>query len=371
MHITRLFPMQNLNLLISNPESILWQIVILFLSVFIGLTIGMLVKLIASKYSKALIEQRPATASALGGIARTIAFLSFSVGLFYGVRTINLGAAEEFVLTGSAVLCTLAAALMAFMLVEAPTLWLVKHVSKTSGTMDDMLAQVISKSLKATVVIFAIVQVAQILSGKEISSLLAGLGIGGLAFALAAQDTIKNFFGSLVLLADKPFKIGERIQVGGYDGPVEEVGLRSTRIRTLEGHLVTVPNGEMANKLIQNIGKRPHIRRIFDIGLTYDTPPEKVAEAKSILEELLKEHPGMDPEYPPRVFFNEFKDSALNLVCFYWYHPARYWDYMAFTEDLNLKILERLNAAEIEFAFPTQTVHLKQAEGSQAHPEIS
>ena len=213
-------------------------------------------------------------------------------------------------------------------------------------------------SLRATVIVLTIVQIAQILSGKEVTSILAGLGIGGLAFALAAQDTIKNFFGSLVLLSDRPFEVGERVIVDSTDGIIESVGMRSTRVRTLTGHLVTIPNGELANKSIENIAKRPHIRRLFNITVTYDTPPAKVQEAKEILEDILKDHEGMHADFPPRVYFNEFQDCALSFLCIYWYHPAAYWDFLAFGEKVNLQILERFNSAGIDFAFPTQTVHL-------------
>ena len=118
----------------------------------------------------------------------------------------------------------------------------------------------------------------------------------------------------------------------GHDGPVEAVGLRSTKIRTLEGHLVTVPNGELANKTIQNIGKRPYIRRIVDLTITYDTPPEKIDRALEIVKELLDNHEGMDEERPPRVFFNEFNSASLNLRGIYWYHPPNFWEFMAFSE---------------------------------------
>ena len=120
------------------------------------------------------------------------------------------------------------------------------------------------------VVVLSLVQIAQFYD-KPITSILAGLGVGGLAVALAAQETIKNFFGSLVIFADKPFELDERIRGGNFDGFVEEVGFRSTRLRTLDGHLITIPNGELANLMIENVSKRPHIKRTFELGVTYDT----------------------------------------------------------------------------------------------------
>ena len=146
--------------------------------------------------------------------------------------------------------------------------------------------------------------------------------------------------------------------VDGHDGPVEEVGLRSTKIRTLEGHLVTVPNGQLANRTIQNIGQRPHIRRIANLTITYDTLPEKIERAIEIVKELLDNHEGMHEDFPPRVFFNELNADSLNIMAIYWYHPPNYWDYMAFTERFNQEVFRRFNEEGIDFAFPTQTLYL-------------
>lgn len=336
----------------------LWRIAGLFGMLLIGFAAGKCLKFLLSRRAEGLKEKRPIIAATLGGVGKAATFLAFALGLASGTGFLVLNGASDLIGTCVAITMTLAISWTAICLVEAPKAWMINHASKTPNKLDDMLAPIVSKSLTATIVVLTIVQIAQILSGKEITSILAGLGIGGLAFALAAQDTIKNLFGSMVLLADRPFEVGDRITVDGHDGSVESVGMRSTRIRTLTGHLVTIPNGELANKSIENISKRPHIRRIFNITITYDTPPEKVREAKAILEDIMKDHEGMDTEFPPRVFFNEFQSSALNLFCIYWFHPALWWDYLALTERINLEVLERFNAAGIDFAFPTQTVHL-------------
>ena len=157
--------------------------------------------------------------------------------------------------TGLEVLLVVAVGLLAYYLVEVPSTWLARQTEKTESKFDDMLVPIVRKSLRVTVVLFSVVSIAQSLSDKPISALIAGLGLGGLAFALAAQDTIKNLFGSLVIFSDKPFGLGDRINYDGHDGTIEEVGLRSTRLRRLDGHQVTIPNGELANKSIHNIAK--------------------------------------------------------------------------------------------------------------------
>ena len=302
----------------------------------------------------------------LRSVGKALPLLGIWGGIRLGVCWIELGEpgglAQTIVFSALEVLLTISIALFAYYLVEVPSSWLHSQTEKTESKFDDMLVPVVRKSLRVTVVLFALVSIAQSLSDKPVSALLAGLGLGGLAFALAAQDTIKNLFGSLVIFTDKPFGLGDRINYDGHDGVIEEVGLRSTRLRRLDGHLVTVPNGELANKSIHNIAKRPFIRRIFTIGVTYDTTPDKVREAKAILEDILKDHDGLDPagDMLPRVYFSDFSASSLDFKCMYWFFPAAYWDFMKFSEWVNIEILRRFNEAGIEFAFPTQTIQLNQ-----------
>jgi MscS family membrane protein len=196
--------------------------------------------------------------------------------------------------------------------------------------------------------------------GFKVSTLLAGFGVGGLAVALAAQDTLKNLLGSIMILLDKPYKVGQRIVANGHDGIVEEIGLRSTRIRLLTGHQTVIPNDEMAKIDVENIGQRPHIRRLTNIGITYDTPPEKIEKAVELILKILDNHEGMDPEFPPRAYFNEYNPYSLNIVVVYWYHPADYWDYMKFSQGVNLQIAREFQKEGIKFAFPTTTTYLSQ-----------
>lgn len=211
-------------------------------------------------------------------------------------------------------------------------------------------------SLAAAVVVF--LEGGQYL-GIPLTTLLAGAGVGGLAFALAAQDTLKNLFGSMMIVLDKPYRVGERIVTKGYDGVVEEIGLRSTRMRLLTGHQATIPNEEMARIDIENVGRRPHIRRKTDIAIQLDTPAEKVDEAVQIVRRILDNHEGMQPEYPPRVHFTEFNRDSLNLQIMYWYHPAEYWDSLAFGEQVNMQIMREFEAAGIQLALPTTKTLMK------------
>jgi MscS family membrane protein len=337
-----------------------WQITQFFLSLLLLWLAGKIAKVWLNKLATKVGDKEAVRAVLLRAIGKALPLFGIWGGLRLGLVFVRLGPAEGIALTSLEVLFTVAVALLVYYLVDVPDRWLRTQTGKTETKFDDMLVPIVRKSLRVTVALFAVVSIAQILSDKPVSALVAGLGLGGLAFALAAQDTIKNLFGSLVIFTDKPFALGDRITYDGHDGTVEEVGLRSTRLRRSDGHVVTVPNGGLANNTIHNISERPFIRRNFTIGVTYDTSPEKVRQAKEILEDALKDHEGLDPEGErlPRVHFSDFSASSLDFKCIYWYHPPAYWDYMAFSERLNLEILTRFNEAGIEFAFPSQTIYL-------------
>jgi MscS family membrane protein len=218
------------------------------------------------------------------------------------------------------------------------------------------------------------------LVGVPLLGLITGAGVFGLAIALAAQDTLRAFLGSITIFLDKPYTVGERVKVMGHDGVVESIGLRSTKIRLLSGHLTSIPNEKMAATDVENIGRRPYLRRDFNLTITYDTPPEKINRALEILSDILavpetnkansagsfdrqpeEPHPNEainQPNFLPRVYFNELNADSLNVLVSYWYHPAEYWGYLQHATWVNLQIMERFNAEGIDFAFPTQTLHL-------------
>src|SRR5688572_8021726 len=168
--------------------------------------------------------------------------------------------------------------------------WRNRPAVKTDRTFNELLIPLISKTIKIFIVLMAILVTLDNL-GFEIRTLLAGVSISGLALGLAAQDTVGNLFGAAAVFIDKPFQIGDRVQLNGIDGTVEEIGLRSTRIRNLDGYLITVPNKTMGNSTITNISRRPNMKTVLNFGLTYDTPAAKVQEAVNILRELYTAHP--------------------------------------------------------------------------------
>ncbi|WP_372794493.1 mechanosensitive ion channel family protein [Pontiella sp.] len=344
-----------------------WGQILYLMGWIVGaMLLGKLLQLVLSRMGKARrFEARPWVQVAFKSFSRPIPFLFLSIGLRYGLEALHFSEGVESIVSDCfSVLFTIAITFFVYSMVDVIDHAITHVTKKTKTTMDDMMAPMVRKSLRVVIVVLALVQIAQILSDKPITSIIAGLGVGGLAVALAAQETIKNFFGSLVIFADKPFELGERVKVGGHDGTIEEVGFRSTRLRTLDGHLVTMPNGELANQMIQNIGKRPYIKRVMNVTITYDTPPAKVQEALEILRDILADHEGMNEEFPPRVYFNDYNACSLNILAIYWYHPPAYWDFLAHAEKVNLELLQRYNDAGIEFAFPTQTLYINDQAGS-------
>ncbi len=245
-----------------------------------------------------------------------------------------------------------------YQLVALLDIRLMKWAEGTQNSVDNMLVPLVGKTLRVFIAIIGGMMVLQNLTGLQIGPLLASLGIGGLAVALAAKDSIANFFGTLTILFDKPFQVGDRIVINDFDGSVEGVGFRSTRIRLLNGHLVSIPNEKVVNSEVENIGRRPNIRWLTQIGVTYDTPPEKVQAAVEILRDIVKDHEGMHPDFPPRVHFNGFNDWSLNITVVAWYHPPEYWDFQAWLQQTCLEILRRFESAGIDFAFPSRTLYL-------------
>ncbi len=240
-------------------------------------------------------------------------------------------------------------------LVDVIEVFLSPIVKKTASKLDNQLLPIIKKSLKIFIGVMATMIIIDNL-GYNVKTILAGLGIGGLAFALAGKDILANFFGSITIFADRPFEVGDRVLVKDHDGMIESIGMRSTRLRTLDGTLVTIPNSTMASASINNISRRPTIKNLFTIGLTYGTSYEKLQEALSILREIYKSHPSTDNYW---VYFNKYGSSSLDILIIHWCKYTKYEEYLKATEEINLEIKRRFGEKGIDFAFPTQTIHLK------------
>lgn len=193
-------------------------------------------------------------------------------------------------------------------------------------------------------------------AGYDVKALLGTLGIGGLAFALAAQDTIKNIFGGVTIFTDRPFRIGDHVKVEGFEGFIEDIGMRSTRLRTMEKRLVTIPNYRMVDAAIENVTDEPMRRILWKIGLTYQTTPEKMQEAIHLLKTINERVPGVS-DTGTLASFNEFGDFAMIITFIYYIRKNA--DIMDTQSEVSNNILSTFNAAGLEFAYPTQTLYIQ------------
>jgi len=225
---------------------------------------------------------------------------------------------------------------------------------KTETDLDDQLLPVLRKGVKIIVWTIAII-IALNNAGYNVGALLAGLGIGGLAFAMAAKDTLSNIFGGFTIFADKPFKIGDRIIISGIDGTVKEIGLRSTRLVTLEGRVVTIPNSKFSENPVENISLEPSRKVKIILGLTYDTTEKQMEKAMKILKEIASKNKNLEKKIT--VAFSEFADSSMNISLTYFIKKSS--NIVETQTEVNMGILKQFNKNKLDLAFPSQTVYHK------------
>ena len=295
-------------------------------------------------------------------------------GLYFGPQS-NLGDRAVKII---GLLYILAIAWLLFNLVDLLDLALRKLTAK-KGTphLDETLLTILRKTLRVFLLVLFALFIAQNTFGANITTWLAGLGIAGLAVSLAAQDSVKNLFGSVSVLMDRPFSIGDRIVFGSFDGTVETIGFRSTKIRTISGTLVTVPNMKFTDGTVENISARPFLNRSFSITLVCETPPEKIEQAVRIISEILHDPATAKSfdlnERPPRVYFNQINADSLNISVNYWFamtDDRDLWNFQSHAQEINLRILRDLKSADIEMSYPTHALALTGGLARQATVRI-
>lgn len=254
--------------------------------------------------------------------------------------------------------------MVVYRLIDLLTLYFEKLAAKTPGTLDDQLVILLRKVLKVVVVVIGGLFVLQNLN-FNITALLTGISIGGLALALAAQDTLKNFFGSLMIFIDKPFQIGHWITSGEIDGTVEEVGFRSTRIRTFRNSLTYVPNAHLADSTIDNHGLRQYRRFYTQIAINYDTPPELIELFVEGLKKIVDQHPYTRKEVY-EIHLNEFGDYALKIMFYIFFAVPTWSEELRCRHEVMLSVIRLAEKLGIKFAFPTQTLHMETFPGQES-----
>lgn len=241
--------------------------------------------------------------------------------------------------------------------------YLLARAAKTQNKFDDLLVPLIRKTLKVAITVFGIVFIAKTLD-YDLTELLVGLSIGGLALAFAAKETLSNIFGSLAILLDRPFQIGDSVIIGDHQGTVEDVGFRSTRIRTFYDSVVTIPNADCVNMAIDNMGRRRARRFKTVISVTYSTTPEQLEAFCEGIRELIRQHPMMQKDNF-KVYANEFAASSIDIMLYCFFATTDWGISLRERHGLILDIMRLAEKLHVEFAFPTQTVHLIQSDSEQ------
>lgn len=244
----------------------------------------------------------------------------------------------------------------AYKLVDLVSAHLMTVAKDTDTQLDDILVPMLRRALKILVVAFGVIFIAQNLD-IDVTSLLAGLGIGGIAIALAAKDTVENLFGSVTVLTDRPFRIGDWVVIGEEEGTVEEIGFRSTRIRTFYNSLITVPNALLVRSAVDNLGQRRYRRFKTTIGVQYDTPPDRVDEFCEGIRELIRTQEHTRKDYF-MVYLNEFSDSSLGILLYTFFETPDWPAELEARHTLMLEIIRLAHRLGVEFAFPTRTLHV-------------
>ena len=343
---------------------------------FIGaVLLGFIFKKLISKYLSHLLFKIVGTKGTEVGIDKFDALLTKPIGFFIMLSIIYLGSSHieypsiwnlapeneiglrMFINRGFSLIYIYSIFWIFLKVIDFIGLMMNKRAEATENKMDDQLIPFIIEIAKIITYIFALVIVMGNVFEVDITALAAGLGIGGIALAMASKESLENLLGSFTIFFDQPFTVGDTVTVGTVTGTVEKVGFRSTRIRTFDKSLVTVPNKKMIDAELDNLGMRPVRRVKFNIGLTYETAPEQIKAIVTDIQAMINQHPKTNQE--GKVRFQEFGSSSLDILVMYFVDSPKWNDLIDVKEDVNYKIMEIVKKHNSDFAFPSTTVYLQ------------
>ena len=337
----------------------IWQYIAIFLWLLIGIVLRKIFEFILDNYIRRITSKTTFEwdDDLLDQVEKPASFI-FLMILFYATYT-NLQLSVTFNFYLSKVLevaISIGLVWLFYNLVEVFSKYLSLLTSKTENKLDDQLVPLIRKTLRFFIVFMGVILILQN-NGYNVASLIAGLGIGGLAVALAARDTLANFFGSITIFVDRPFRIGDWIKVGSVEGTVEEVGFRSTRIRTFYNSLVSVPNSNIANTDVDNLGLREYRRLKTTLNLTYSTSPEQMEAFVEGIKAVVKANKNFRQDFY-EVHFNSFGAHSLDVLVYVFFKVPDWSTELQQRHNFLLEVLRLAKEIGVEFAFPTQTLHV-------------
>jgi MscS family membrane protein len=336
----------------------LWQWLALPASIALAALFGWLAGFVVARAAGSLArrtrtsyDDRLVTAS-VGPLRLLLGVLALAVGLRFLALAVPV---ERAIAAAAGVLAVLGVSWLLLRAVDVAAEW-VQHRMQAQGRPGAVgLVPLGRRTAKVFLGSLAVIAVLQNL-GVNVTGILAGLGVGGLAIALAAQKTVENFFGGVTLVADQPVRVGDFCRFGDRVGTVEEVGMRSTRVRTLDRTVVTIPNAEFAVLPLENFTQRDRIWFHAQLGLRYETTADQLRDVIARLRELLRADPRVDPD-PARVRFIGFGAHSLDLELFAYIRTRDFGEFLAIREELLLRIMDCVAACGSAFAFPSQTVY--------------
>jgi len=340
----------------------LWQIIglVLLLSVgtFIGWILGKVMLWILGRFF--LVWGAKGETGAI--IHKAIRPVAFAIGFYLTkilmpalLLPVEASRMIIFGLDGLIVICFI---VIVFRLSDLIWFRLRQRADETESQLDDALVPLAERATKFMIVLIGLIVLLQSWE-FNVTALLAGVSIGGVALAFAAQNTISNLFGSAMIFFDRPFQIGDWIRVDGKDGTVEAIGFRSTRIRTFENSLMSIPNGRLADASVDNFGLRVYRRYRTMLGLEYRTPPEKVEEFVRGLRRIVREHPlTVKDDDRLLIYFNEYASFSLNILVYIFFEVPTWREELHARHELNMAFLKLAKEVGVSYAFPTQTVHI-------------
>lgn len=345
-----------------------WQWVAIFLLIGLGVVVDHLVRLILRLITGRIITRKEASASkeAISAVVRPLGLLSAGL-LWMGLMHV-LGLPNEattILFAAVRVFTILAGTWAAWRLADLIGEVLASKAAKTETKFDDVLIPLVRKAIKLFIIAFGLIYMAVSLN-INILPMLTGLGIGGLAFAFAAKDTIENFFGSIAVIADRAFEVGDWVVIDDVEGTVESVGFRSTRIRTFYNSLMVVPNATLVRATVDNYGQRKYRRWKTYLGVQYDTPPDKIIAFTEGVREIVRSHPYTRKDYF-QVYLNQFSGSSLDILLYVFWETPDWSTELRERERMALDIIRLADQLGVEFAFPTQTIHMYKEEHAAQH----
>jgi MscS family membrane protein len=335
-----------------------WQLMGLLLLIFIALVFRRLVLFFFSRWLQKLIGRvLPSWRTAIDRSGRPLSGLMVALVLSIGLPLLEFAPSLARVFD-LAVRCLAVGSgvWLIYRQIDVLSAFLGERAASTETKLDDQLVPLVRRTLKAFVLVIGGIFILQNLN-VDVASLVAGLGLGGLAFALAAKDTLSNFFGSLVIFIDRPFQIGDWVVIGRIEGMVEAVGFRTTRVRTFYNSLITVPNMTLTGTAIDNMGARHYRRLKLMLGLTYDTTPDQMQAFVEGVRAILRNHPDTRKDYY-EVHFNNYGAYALEVLLYAFVKVPAWSDELRAKHEIFLSILKLAKDLNVGFAFPTQTLHV-------------